>query len=466
MTAFRSIRVRLTIWYVLLLAVILAVFSAGVYVALRESLNRNLNDTLETDAEVLESAVEVDNGRPRLSPVTAPGHIEGEQFARVFDASGVLTFDNALPSASPAVDQDAIGAALSGRTTRRSAQTSKEGLRVLTLPIRRDGVVIGALEVGRTEDDVEETLRVLLIIIAIAYPLTLVVASAGGVFLAGRALKPIGDLTSIARQITAEDLSKRLDMKLPDDEVGRLAQTFNDMIARLDEAFRRQRQFTADASHELRTPLTAIKGQTEVALQRERDPQDYREVLGAVNSEVDRMIRLVGSLLSLARADSGHVPIARERIDLGQIVSDAAEQMRPAATAKDIALEVQASPPIPFLGDEDLLLQLVLNLLDNAVKYTPAGGAVTVAWATEGDPPRRAAIRVTDSGPGIAEEHLPRIFDRFYRVDQSRNQASGGSGLGLSISRWIAEAHGGTLTAESAPGSGSTFTVRLPLTSS
>jgi heavy metal sensor kinase len=466
MPAFRSIRVRLTIWYVLLLAVILALFSAGVYVALRDSLNRNLNDTLETDAEVLESAVEVDDGRPQLSEVTAPGHIEGEQFARVFDASGALTFDNALPSASPAVDQDAIGAALSGRTTRRSAQTSKEDLRVLTIPIRRDGVVIGALEVGRTEHDIEETLSVLIIIIAIAYPLTLIVASAGGVFLAGRALKPIGDLTQVARQITAEDLSKRLDMKLPDDEVGRLAQTFNDMIARLDEAFRRQRQFTADASHELRTPLTVIKGQTEVALQRDRDPQDYREVLGAVNSEVDRMIRLVGSLLTLARADSGQVPIARERIDLGQIVSDAVEQMRPAAAAKNVALTAKAGPPIPFLGDEDLLLQLVLNLLDNAVKYTPSGGSITAAWAIGDGPPRRALIRVSDTGAGIAAEHLPRIFDRFYRVDQSRNQASGGSGLGLSISRWIAEAHGGTLTVESTPGGGSTFTVRLSLTSS
>lgn len=463
MPAFRSIRVRLTLWYVLLLAVILALFSAGVYVALRDSLNRNLNDTLETDAEVLEAAVEVNNGSPRLSTVTAPGHIEGEQFARVFDTSGALTFDNALPSASPEVDQDAIGAALSGRTTRRSAQTSKEGLRVLTVPIRRDGVVIGALEVGRTEHDIEETLRVLLIIIAIAYPLTLVVASAGGVFLAGRALKPIGDLTSVARQITAEDLSKRLDMKLPDDEVGRLAQTFNDMIARLDEAFRRQRQFTADASHELRTPLTAIKGQTEVALQRDRGPEDYREVLQAVNSEADRMIRLVGSLLTLARADSGQVPIAQERIDLGQLVSDAADQMRPAAAAKNIALDVRTGPAMPFASDEDLLLQLVLNLLDNAIKYTPAGGSITAAWAMEGG---AAIIRVTDTGPGISAENLPRIFDRFYRIDQSRNQASGGSGLGLSISRWIAEAHGGTLTVESAPGRGSTFTARLPLTSS
>lgn len=463
MAAFRSIRVRLTIWYVLLLAVILALFSAGVYVALRTNLNANLDDSLESKANVISSAIQLNNGRPQLSEENAPGDPQGEQFTRVFDAAGRLVFDNAPPAASVAIDTEAVAAALAGQETRETANTAGDNLRVLTTPVYRDGSIIGSLQVGLSESDVTDTLSIFLVIIAIAYPLTLIVASAGGVFLAGRALKPIGDLTSVARQITAEDLSKRLDMKLPDDEVGRLAQTFNDMIARLDEAFRRQRQFTADASHELRTPLTAIKGQTEVALQRDRDPQDYREVLGAVNSEADRMIRLVGSLLTLARADSGQAPIARERIDLAELVKDAAEQMRPAATAKSITLNLQSGPAIPFLGDENLLLQLLLNLLDNAVKYTPAGGSITVAWTAEGD---GAIIRVTDTGPGIAEEHLPRIFDRFYRVDQSRNQASGGSGLGLSISRWIAEAHGGALTMESAPGSGSTFMVRLPLTSS
>jgi heavy metal sensor kinase len=340
--------------------------------------------------------------------------------------------------------------------------TEDDTMRVYTAPIRREGAIVGVLQVGETEDDLRESLRILLVIIAVGYPLTLALASAGGIFLAGRALRPVAELTNVARQITAEDLSRRLDLDLPDDEIGRLARTFNDMITRLDEAFRRQRQFTADASHELRTPLTAIKGQTEVALQRERRPEEYREVLQAVNTEVDRLIRLAGSLLTLARADSRQVPIAREQIDLGQLVGDAAEQLRPTADAKNIRMDV-SSDSLPFTGDEDLLLQLVLNLVDNAIKYTDDGGRVTVACARDG---RSALIAVSDTGPGIPAEHLPRIFDRFYRADTSRSQAGGGAGLGLSIARWIAEEHGGTLTAESEPSRGSTFTARLPLASS
>lgn len=249
-------------------------------------------------------------------------------------------------------------------------------------------------------------------------------------------------------------------MKLPDDEVGRLARTFNDMIGRLDEAFRRQRQFTADASHELRTPLTAIKGQTEVALQRDRDTEDYKQVLRGVNGEVDRMIRLVGSLLALARADAGQIAIAREAVDLGQVVTDAAEQVAPVARAKHIQFEARSGPTTRLIADEDLLLQLVLNLLDNAVRYTPEHGFVGVTWALEDG---HAVIRVSDTGPGIATEDLPRIFDRFYRADKARSQSGGGTGLGLSISRCIAEAHGGSIGVESSPGRGATFTVRLPI---
>jgi heavy metal sensor kinase len=459
----RSIRVRLTLWYVLLLAVILAVFSAGVYFALRENLYSNLDDSLGSKAQLMDGALQDNNGSLQLSTENAPGDPQGEQFTRVFDASGRLVFDNAPRSAAIPVDSAAAGAAIQGRATRGATSSAGDRLRVLTTPIIRDGAIKGALQVGLSEGDVRDTLRTLLLIIAIAYPLTLAVASAGGVFLAGRALGPIDSMTRVAKQLSAEDLSQRLDMQMPDDEVGRLAQTFNEMIARLEEAFRRQRQFTADASHELRTPLTAIKGQTEVALQRDRDPEDYRHVLQVVNSEVDRMIRLVGSLLALARADSGQMPLAKEPIDLGRIVADAVEQLRPAAAAKSIDLEARSGPGIRFVGDEDLLLQLMLNLLDNAVKYTPEHQLIAATWSIENG---YAVVRVTDTGPGIAEEHLLRIFDRFYRVDQSRNQANGGSGLGLPISRWIAESHGGTLTVESMRGRGATFTVRLPLTNS
>ncbi len=242
---------------------------------------------------------------------------------------------------------------------------------------------------------------------------------------------------------------------MPDDEVGRLARTFDDMIARLDEAFRRQRQFTADASHELRTPLTAIKGQTEVALQRDRDPEEYRDVLRTVNSEVDRMTRLVGSLLTMARADARQIPMNKQEVALGELVADAVEQVRPAANEKGISITLQGPDDTHLTADQDLLLQLVLNLLDNAVKYTPSGGVITVSWRQDRSD---AVVEVSDNGPGIAAEHLPHVFDRFYRVDAARTRAEGGSGLGLSICQWIAEAHGGSIACDSALGAGSTFT--------
>lgn len=332
-------------------------------------------------------------------------------------------------------------------------------MRARTTPIVRDGAIVGALEAGMADDDVKDTLQSLLIIIAVAYPLALGVASLGGAFLAGRALGPIDSITQAARRISAEDLSQRLNLSLPDDEIGRLAQTFDEMIARLEEGFRRQRQFTADASHELRTPLTAIKGQVEVALGNERDAQTYREVLQVVNEETDRLIRLTGSLLTLARADAGGLPLSRERLELGELAAAVMEQVSPVAEAKGVRLEDGGDPGLEVVADEDLLIQLLLNLLDNAVKYTEASGSIVVRWrAVNGV----VEISVRDTGAGIAPEHLPHVFDRFYRADPARSRAEGGVGLGLSICRWIADAHGGTIQVESAPGRGSTFTVRLP----
>jgi heavy metal sensor kinase len=455
----RSVRVRLTLWYVLLLALILAAFSAGVYLALRQRLNETLDDSIDNRITVLLSAIEYSDGRPVLN-LSPDEPEEAEHFTRVFDVDGDVTFDDIPGDDGTPVDEGALGAALDGRRTTRTVTVAGQSMRTRTAPIVRDGSIAGVLEAGLADDDVKETLSTLLIIIAVAYPLTLGVASLGGVFLAGRALGPIDRITQAARRISAEDLSQRLDLPLPDDEIGRLARTFDDMIARLEEGFRRQRQFTADASHELRTPLTAIKGQVEVALTQSRDPAAYQEVLRAVNEQVDRMTRLVGSLLTLARADAGEAPISRERVDLAGLAATVAEQVAPAAEAKGPRISVADGPPLQLLADEDLLIQLLLNLLDNAVKHTGPGGEVHLEWGARDGV---AEVSVRDTGSGIAPEHLPHLFERFYRVDAARSRADGGAGLGLSICRWIAEAHGGSISVESTPGRGSTFTVRLPL---
>jgi len=202
-----------------------------------------------------------------------------------------------------------------------------------------------------------------------------------------------------------------------------------------------------------------IKGQIDVALQRERGPEAYRRVLQAVNEEVDRMIRLVASLLTLARADAGQIPITLEPVSLPDVVGAAVEQVRPLAGQRGVELQMSSSRPVTLRADDDLILQLLLNLLDNAVKYTAAGGEVTVGWNADG---RDVELWVRDTGSGIASEHLPHLFDRFYRVDKARSRAEGGTGLGLSICRWIAEAHGGSISVESTLGQGATFTVWLP----
>jgi heavy metal sensor kinase len=455
----RSVRVRITLWYVLLLAVVLAAFCAGVYLVLRDSLYSNLDDSIQNRAATFQGLVEFEAGRPTLPESAASTGVDAdERYVRVFDADGEVTFDGSVAAGGAPINEEAIERALRGDSSAWSTRIGDESLRARGFTIEQDREVVGMLEVGVTEDDVEETLQTLLLIMLVGYPITLAIATAGGLFLAGRVLSPIDDVTRMARRISAEDLSQRLELDLPDDEVGRLARTFDEMIARLDEAFRRQRQFTADASHELRTPLTVIKGQVDVALRQPRDEAGYREVLRSVNEEVDRLNRMVGSLLTLARADAGQSIIAADMVNLGELVGGAVEQVRPLAEQKGLRIGVEAAAEVTLAADEDLLLQLLLNLLDNAIKFTPSGGSVTAGWREEGD---WSELWVSDTGVGIAEHELGRVFDRFYRADSARS--GGGAGLGLSICRWIAEAHGGSIMAESVVGGGATIRVRLPV---
>ena len=456
------IRLRLTLWYVLLLALILAAFAGGVYLLLRHSLYQNIDESIQNQSNAFMNIIQYEGERPFLpTQADLKDPNQNEYFARGFDISGALSFDSSSGLGEVPIDGEAVSAALGGKSTtqRVRAVGDDDTIRVKTSPIIRGGTVVGVLQVGRSEEDVSETLAKLLLIMAIAYPVTLAVAGFGGIFLAGRALSPIDNITRAARQISAEGLDQRLNIGLPNDEVGRLARTFDEMIARLDDAFKRLRQFTTDASHELRTPLTIIKGQIDVALQNEREPQAYRQVLQGVNEEVDRLIRLSGSLLTLTRADAGRIPLSFEAVNVPEVVTGAFEQVRPAAVEKGVGLELDPGSLATIQADEDLLLQLMLNLLDNALKYTPAGGRVNVGWKMNGD---QVKLLVRDTGIGIAQEHLPYVFDRFYRVDKARSRADGGVGLGLAISRWIAEAHGGSIQVESALGAGSTFTVLLP----
>ena len=455
-----STRVRLTLWYVLLLAVILAVFIASVYLVQRHLLYKTLDESIQNQASALLDAIQVERDTPSLETVASSSDPEEtEHFARIFDASQNLVFDNTAAMGHTLVDPQAVSRALAGKSETRRFRVDGDPVRARTFPVTRDGRIVGVLEVGLAEDDVAGALDRLLLIMGVAYVVTLAVAILGGAFLAGRALSPVDKITRLARRISADDLGQRLDLQLADDEVGRLASTFDEMIARLDSSFRRQRQFTADASHELRTPLTIMKGQIDVALQKERQPQDYRQVLEAVNDEVDRLIRLAGSLLTLTRADSGEIPLAFETVGVADLVAGAVEQARSMALPREVDLRLVPGSSVTICADEGLLLQLLLNLLDNATKYTPRGGQVNVGWSEIGS---RVELWVRDNGIGIPADDIAFIFDRFYRVDRARSRSEGGVGLGLAISRWIAEAHDGSIRVESAPDKGSTFTVMLP----
>ena len=309
------------------------------------------------------------------------------------------------------------------------------------------------------ETSLRDTLWTLAVILAMGIPFATGLAIAGGYFLAGRVLSPVGAMAQKAREITAESLAKRLPVDNAQDEFGRLATVFNDTLSRLQDAFDRLRRFTADASHELRTPLTAMRSVGEVALQNTLDAVAYRDVIGSMLEEVDWLTRLVESLLILTRADSGKVRLVPEALDLGGLVGHVIDQLRVLADEKQQELTLRAPIRVHATGDAALIRHALMNLIHNAIKYTPNSGTITVEVNATGG---RAMIEVRDTGPGIPAAHRDRIFDRFYRVDTSRSREEGGVGLGLAIARWAVEANGGQIELASDVMDGSLFRVILP----
>jgi len=309
------------------------------------------------------------------------------------------------------------------------------------------------------ENSLRDTLWTLAGILAMGIPFAVGLAIAGGYFLAGRVLAPVGAMADKARQITAESLAERLPVENAGDEFGRLATVFNDTLSRLQDAFERLRRFTADASHELRTPLTAMRSVGEVALRNTRDASAYRDVIGSMLEEVDRLTRLVESLLTLTRADSGKIHVAPETLDLGVLAASVIDQLRVLADEKQQEFTLQAPVPVHAMGDAALVRHALTNVIHNAIKYTPNGGAISVELKAS---PGQQVIEVRDSGPGIPAAHRDRIFDRFYRVDASRSREEGGVGLGLAIARWAIEANGGRIELASDERRGSLFRILLP----
>jgi two-component system, OmpR family, sensor kinase len=459
-----SIRWRLTLFIALVIGAILLVLGLTLFFLLRGALLSGVEETVRNRA--VTAARDVESGEDLDEEDAAEFTLDGV-FVVVRDGRGRV-FDQTVDLRSGEEMEDPIWrrALESGRPEGGAAELSPEGSDyVYAVPVNPPDGPARVVEAGKSYGPAEETLEDFGTVLAAAIGAALLLSIGGAYLLARAALKPVEGVASAAREMGEDDLSKRLPVANPGDEIGRLTTTINGLLSRLEAAFARreealarQRRFAADASHELRTPLTSISGHArmldEWAL--EEDPERAKRSVGAIRREAKRMRDLVESLLALTRGDEG-VGLAVGRHDLGAVAEEAAQAARAAACGKVTVEYFRPKREVEATFDRGRVLQAASILLDNAVKYTPEGGSVAVRLREEDG---RAALEVSDTGVGIPEDELPLIFERFHRADPSR--ADGGAGLGLSIARQIAESHGGEIRASSTPGEGSTFTLLLP----
>jgi heavy metal sensor kinase len=447
------IRVRLTLWYVLALGLVLGFFAVFVHIRVEPGIEKQTDLAVDLAAELAQYHIIVQGNQLAFE--------DADQLAKLDPdlAMYLLAEDGTVWDGTDTTDEVPVFfPAEEGFVTKERDKHGLDEWRVYSVPVPADDPV-GWLQVIQTRD-VMANLRGH---IFVGLPVALLLAGAGGVFLATRVLRPIDKITHTTQMITANDLHQRIDYTGPQDEIGRLAATLDDMLDRLESSFERERRFTSDAAHELRTPLTALKGQIGVALSQGRSPKAYAATLRDMEEQVDRLIYLSNDLLFLARLEHQHTTAQHEQIMVADLMLALLDQVLLLAEAKHITLTGDVQPDLTFYGNMNLLIRLFLNLLDNAIKYTPQGGTVTVRACREGN---RIRVSVTDTGPGIPADQLPHLFERFFRVESDRARQQGttqnGTGLGLAIAYEIARAHDGTITVQSSPGHGSTFTVWLP----
>ncbi len=456
------IRFRLTLWYLAVLGLILLLFAGYLYYQLQRNLFNQIDSALELAATQAQVMIVVQDGRLAFQSTPNSQTLSrrlNDDFAISLlsekgELLGQLTSENEIPLVPPTS---------AGPFTFTDQTDLWRGYNLpVTLPNSEGN---GWLQVSQELEPVLDTLAAFRRQIYWGLPLALLLAGLGGSFLAARALRPMDRMTQTARAINGQDLGKRIHHKGPADEIGRLAQTFDAMLDRLEEAFRREQQFTSDAAHELRTPLTALKGQIEVTLNRPRTAESYQTTLQELSQQVERLIHLSSSLLYLARLEQNQPHYSTETIAVHDFFNALLDQVRPLAQEKSIQFHTTIPTDLQFQGHLDLLIRLFLNLLDNAIKYTPPQGSITLKVVKEGP---NILATLHNTGQPIAADHLPRLFDRFYRAEADRSRTANGSqsgaGLGLAIAQEIAKIHRGTITVASDPAQGTIFTVILPET--
>jgi two-component system, OmpR family, sensor kinase len=470
-----SLRYKLALYYLIILSVVLLVCGIAIYGYISRSLVNTIDESLNYQLQKLEQVAKLstsDSGLddPSQSPDSA-NDTEGEvipiplQLMQVINSrGGIQTETYAHPQDEVPVDLPSLQR-LQYDTTHHETliMPSGELLRVATRRTRGHDGEDFYVRLGHSLAALQQARKRLLLVFGIAIPLALLLSSFGGLVLANQALSPVDRITKAAEHIAAGDLSERVPVPRKMDELGRLASTFNYMISRLQAAFERQKQFTSDASHELRTPLAVMRGELEIALRRERSPEEYQRTLGSNLEEISRLSRLVEDLLMLARADAGRVELRCEAVNLSMLCQNTTEYISPLAEQREQTLTYQLPPqPVTINADQQRIKQLLLNLLDNAIKYTDHNGTITLSLTTEN---QQAVLSITDTGRGIPAEDVPHVFERFFRRSaKTADRSASGSGLGLSIVKWIVDAHGGSIDVQSKVGEGTKFTVRLPLT--
>jgi len=467
---FDSLRVRLTFWYVGVLALVLLVFGLLVYTLLSRALHQRVDDDLRSLIEVAFKSLINDEAEGQSNDdaarSTASELFNGRQTLAIFDGAGNLLADNSLDDdfqarlPSPEMISDGeIGlhtiAEDDGDDFHRIASQ-----RVLVPPANTPYIILASQPLEVIEEEMESLREIFYFVV----PGVIVMAGLGGWFLAHKSLDPMVAMSERARLIGAGNLDQRLPVANPRDELGQLAVTFNQLLARLDEAFEQQQRFMTDASHELRTPLSVMHTTADVTLeQQHRDESEYRDALRVIDEQTRRLTRIVEDMFTLARADAGRYRLRKSRFYLDELIEETARAAGILASGKSVSIDVSNSPDSLFYGDEDLLRQMLLNLLDNAIKHTPSVGLIRIALTND---QQKYFVRVTDSGSGVPADAKPHIFKRFFRADKSRSRSEkgrgSGAGLGLAIALWIAEAHQGRLELAASDASGSTFLATLP----
>lgn len=468
---FRRARFRLTLYYTAIQLLFLVILGVSLYYRTERTMRTELVKFVRDDTRNLMEAVFDLKGDweavQRQLDYRSRGERAYELSYRLLDPAGkVLACCGAFREAGiKPIPEEELHDALEGETRDEVLQlpqhTSPHLLVTRGVPDPQTKQIPYVVQTLAYLEPLEKLNRRVRLILYSSIPLFVLISWFVGFALARKVLRPITQITRTARQISSTSLNERLVRSKSGDEFDMLAATLNDMIQRLEESFNLTRQFAADAAHELRTPLTIMRGEAEIALRgNSKDPETYRDVLESTLREYDRMIHIITNLLLLAQADAGTVHLGRERVRLDELLAELSETFKVLAEDAQLSLEVAPFPEVAVNGDRVRLHELFANLLDNAVKYTPPGGRVTLGCVVVQEDVR---VAITDTGIGIPLDQQDKVFQRFYRVEGSRSRDTGGSGLGLSIARWIATAHGGRIELQSVPGAGSTFTVILPL---